>query len=109
MSPLPGERSTDRNGMSSCHGRVRSPQAVFNHRLASLAVWAVSSMESVARLSTTAAVEKTLSSGGHHLQAVTIWSQASPTMASMRSSATTRSGSSAASSVMRRPPIEWPA
>ncbi len=95
--------------MSSCHGLVMSPQAVLAHRRASLAVWAVSSSEIVARLSMTAAALKTPSIGGHQRQAVTIWSQASPTMASIRTRATTRSGSSAASSVTSRPPIEWPA
>src|SRR5258705_13241693 len=96
MSRLPGERSTDRNGMSSCHGRVTSPQAVFAHRLASLAVWAVSSKEIVARLSTTAAVEKTLSSGGHHLQAGTILAPAPPTVGAQRTSAPTPPGAAAA-------------
>ncbi len=109
ISRLPGERSTDRNGIISCHGRVMSPQAVRAHRRASLAVCGASSSEMVVRLSTTAAVENRPSSGGHHLQAVTIWSQASPTMASMSTTATARCGSSAASSVTSRPPMEWPA
>ena len=47
--------------------------------------------------------------GGKTRATLTRRSQVSPTMASRRTTAMARSGSLAASSVTRRPPIEWPA